>query len=158
MESFFSSRPDSSCGRANGPSARPDGPTHATPIGSGLALFAVWTLLSAGWSDAPARAMIEFDRALAYLLVVVLIGSLAVASVLTGAGPAANALIQIACVAGLVAMVRRKVLFRWIPRWSLQAHCLREATCAILLFSPPGSKADSSNASHYRPRRKQAGQ
>ena len=28
-----------------------------------LALFAVWTLLSGGWSDAPARALVEFDRA-----------------------------------------------------------------------------------------------
>ena len=28
-----------------------------------------WTLLSAGWSDAPARALTEFDRALLYLLV-----------------------------------------------------------------------------------------
>lgn len=32
-----------------------------------LALFAAWTLASALWSDAPARAMIELDRALLYL-------------------------------------------------------------------------------------------
>jgi hypothetical protein len=43
----------------------------------GLALFAAWTLLSGTWSDAPARALIEFDRALTYLLVVVLAGCLA---------------------------------------------------------------------------------
>jgi O-antigen ligase len=40
-----------------------------------LALYAVWTLLSASWSEAPARALLEFDRALLYLLVVVLFGS-----------------------------------------------------------------------------------
>jgi hypothetical protein len=39
-----------------------------------LALFATWTLLSAGWSDAPGRALIEFDRALLYLAVLVLFG------------------------------------------------------------------------------------
>jgi hypothetical protein len=37
--------------------------------------FAVWTLMSAFWSDAPARAMIEFDRALAYWLALVLFAS-----------------------------------------------------------------------------------
>ena len=35
--------------------------------GGALALYAVWTLLSSSWSDAPARALIEFDRALLYL-------------------------------------------------------------------------------------------
>ena len=39
-----------------------------------LALFVVWTLLSGGWSDAPARALVEFDRALLYLLMLVFIG------------------------------------------------------------------------------------
>ena len=42
-----------------------------------LALFALWTLISASWSDAPARAMIEYDRALLYLLAFVLFGVLA---------------------------------------------------------------------------------
>ena len=41
-----------------------------------LALFAIWTLLSALWSDATARALLEFDRALLYLLALVLFGSL----------------------------------------------------------------------------------
>jgi O-Antigen ligase len=40
-----------------------------------LAAFALWTLASAGWSHAPARAMLEFDRVLLYLLVLVLCGS-----------------------------------------------------------------------------------
>ncbi len=39
-----------------------------------LALFCVWTLASSGWSDAPARAMTEFDRALLYLLVLAFMG------------------------------------------------------------------------------------
>lgn len=41
----------------------------------GLGLYTVWTLLSALWSDAPAQAMIEFDRALMYWLALVLFGS-----------------------------------------------------------------------------------
>ncbi len=40
-----------------------------------LALLAVWTLLSATWSDAPVRALTEFDRTLLYALVLVLTGS-----------------------------------------------------------------------------------
>lgn len=42
-----------------------------------LALFALWTLLSGLWSHAPSRALVESDRALLYLLVLVLFGSLA---------------------------------------------------------------------------------
>ena len=42
-----------------------------------LALYAIWTLLSASWSDATARALLEFNRALLYLLALVLFGSLA---------------------------------------------------------------------------------
>ena len=41
-----------------------------------LAALALWTLLSGSWSDAPARALIEFDRILVYLLALVLLGSL----------------------------------------------------------------------------------
>jgi O-antigen ligase len=41
----------------------------------GLGLYALWTLLSALWSHAPAQAMIEFDRALMYWLALVLFGS-----------------------------------------------------------------------------------
>jgi len=41
-----------------------------------LAALALWTLLSGSWSDAPARALIEFDRTLVYLLALVLLGSL----------------------------------------------------------------------------------
>ncbi len=45
-------------------------------VGAGaLALFAAWTLVSATWSDAPGRALLEFSRALAYLLAFLLFAS-----------------------------------------------------------------------------------
>ena len=48
----------------------------AAVVGGALALYAVWTLLSATWSDAPGRATLEADRVLLYLLVFVLFASL----------------------------------------------------------------------------------
>jgi O-Antigen ligase len=39
-----------------------------------LALYGAWTLGSLIWSDAPARALVEFDRVLLYLLVLVVCG------------------------------------------------------------------------------------
>jgi hypothetical protein len=45
--------------------------------GAGLGLFAVWTLDSAAWSQAPGRALLEYDRVLLYLLAFLLLGSLA---------------------------------------------------------------------------------
>ncbi len=44
--------------------------------GGALALFCGWILLSASWSHAPARALLEFDRALLYVLALVLFGTL----------------------------------------------------------------------------------
>ena len=41
-----------------------------------LGLLAAWTLLSATWSDAPARAVTEYDRVLLYLLGFLVVGSL----------------------------------------------------------------------------------
>jgi O-antigen ligase len=41
-----------------------------------FALFAVWTYASAAWSNAPGRALVEFDRALLYLLTLLLFGSI----------------------------------------------------------------------------------
>jgi len=41
-----------------------------------LALFAVWTILSGGWSHASARALAELQRVLPYLVALVLFGSL----------------------------------------------------------------------------------
>ena len=42
-----------------------------------LGLLGAWTLLSAVWSNAPGRALIEFDRVLLYLLALLLFGSMA---------------------------------------------------------------------------------
>jgi len=68
-----------------------------------LGLFGVWTLASAGWSGAPGRAHLEFNRLLAYLLVLALTGSFAwdrrrLAWALRGLAAA----IAIVCVAALV--------------------------------------------------------
>jgi hypothetical protein len=41
-----------------------------------LAVFTAWVLLSAGWSESPARAVPEYTRALAYLLALALFGML----------------------------------------------------------------------------------
>jgi hypothetical protein len=49
-------------------------PVLAVAAGA-LCLYAVWTLLSATWSDSTWRALIDFDRALLYLLALVLFGS-----------------------------------------------------------------------------------
>jgi hypothetical protein len=49
-------------------------PAVAVSAGA-LALLAGWTLLSAVWSHAPARAMTEFDRTLAYVLVLAFMSS-----------------------------------------------------------------------------------
>src|SRR4051794_8969015 len=40
-----------------------------------MALYTVWTLVSSAWSDAPGRALIEFDRALLYTLTALLFAS-----------------------------------------------------------------------------------
>ena len=47
----------------------------AAVVSCGLALFVIWTLLSATWSGAPGRALVEADRALLYLLAFVLFAS-----------------------------------------------------------------------------------
>ena len=39
-----------------------------------LTLLVVWIMLSGGWSDAPARALVESNRALLYLLMLVFVG------------------------------------------------------------------------------------
>src|SRR4051794_40023664 len=47
--------------------------TPAVAVGIGaLALFALWILVSREWSDARARSLLEFDRALLYVVVLVL--------------------------------------------------------------------------------------
>jgi len=49
-------------------------PALAVAAGA-LGLYAIWALLSATWSDSTWRALVEFDRALLYLLALVLYGS-----------------------------------------------------------------------------------
>ena len=44
-------------------------------------LLAVWTLVSAAWADAPARALFEFDRTLLYLLAFAVMACFAAAAV-----------------------------------------------------------------------------
>lgn len=50
-------------------------PPAAVAAGA-LGLYALWTLLSATWSDASARSLLEFDRALVYCLALVVFGSM----------------------------------------------------------------------------------
>ena len=45
-------------------------------VGAALGLLGAWALVSSSWSDAPARAVVEFDRALLYLLMLALIATL----------------------------------------------------------------------------------
>jgi O-antigen ligase len=55
-------------------SARPlagAGPLATTAI-AGMALYSLWTLVSAAWSHSPSRALIEFDRAMMYTLALTL--------------------------------------------------------------------------------------
>ena len=49
-------------------------PALGVAVGA-LALYALWTLLSGTWSDAPGRALVEFDRVLLYLTALLLFGS-----------------------------------------------------------------------------------
>ncbi len=56
-------------------------PLEGFGLGAGLvtgavALFAVWALVSSSWSDSPARAVAEFDRALLYMLMLALLATL----------------------------------------------------------------------------------
>jgi O-antigen ligase len=48
----------------------------AAVVTAALGLFAVWSLVSTAWSDAPARAVAEFDRALLYMLMLALLATL----------------------------------------------------------------------------------
>jgi O-antigen ligase len=79
-------------------------------VAGALGLFAVWTLISSAWSDSPARALVAFDRALLYLMALVLYG-------LVGGGPARERAIvrgvalggTIVCLAGLITRILPKV-------------------------------------------------
>jgi len=45
-------------------------------VTAALGLFAVWSLISTAWSDAPSRAVAEFDRSLLYILMFALLATL----------------------------------------------------------------------------------
>jgi O-antigen ligase len=45
-------------------------------VTAALGLFAAWSLVSTAWSDSPARAVAEFDRALLYILMLALLATL----------------------------------------------------------------------------------
>jgi len=68
-----------------------------------LAVYTVVTLVSANWSGAPSRALLEYDRALLYLLALVVFGSLPVTRErLEWALRAFAVGLAIVCLAGLV--------------------------------------------------------
>ena len=79
-----------------------------TAVAAGaLALLGAWMLLSAGWSNAPGRALVEFDRLLAYLLVLVLCGALAPRETrLSWALRGAALAIAVVCVVALITRLR----------------------------------------------------
>src|SRR3954453_10496549 len=73
-----------------------------------MALYAGWTLASGLWSDAHDRALIEFDRALLYLLVLVLMG------LLPRRAYRAKWIVR-ACAAGAVAVCTAGFISRALP-------------------------------------------
>jgi hypothetical protein len=73
-----------------------------------LALYAAWTLVSVAWSQAPARALVEFDRALLYVLVLILCG-------LTPTRPKDLSRLLIGVAAALCAICVAGLLSRLLP-------------------------------------------
>ncbi len=82
-------------------------PWLAVAVGA-LVAFAVWTLVSQAWSDATARALVEYDRALLYALVVALVG-------LASGLPAVRRNIPRAAAAVLVAIAASGLVTRLLP-------------------------------------------
>ena len=75
-----------------------------------LGCFAAWTLASAGWSDAPGRARVEYDRALLYGLTLVLFATVGYsARRLSLALYGVAAAIVAACVTSLAAVLLPEV-------------------------------------------------
>lgn len=78
---------------------------------AGLSLYSAWALLSALWSGSPARAMLEFDRALLYLLALAALGSLPFTSArLEAAVRGFGAAVVTICLAGLASRLFPDVL------------------------------------------------
>ncbi len=79
--------------------------------GGALTLLAIWTLLSALWSGSPARALLEFDRTLLYLLALVTLATLPVtAPRLEWALRAFAGAVSVVCLAGLTSRLLPDVL------------------------------------------------
>jgi O-antigen ligase len=80
-------------------------------VTAAIGLFGVWSLISTSWSDAPARAVGEFDRALLYLMLFALVATLprtteTARTVLIGIAVAAT----FVCISGLLTRVLPDVL------------------------------------------------
>jgi O-antigen ligase len=76
-----------------------------------LAFYTLWTLISALVSGAPARALLEYDRALLYLLVLALLGSVPASGARLEAALRAFALgVTVVCFAALLSRVAPDVL------------------------------------------------
>lgn len=76
-----------------------------------LAAYALWTLISGFTSGAPARALLEYDRVLLYLLALVLLGSFSVSDArLEVAVRALAAAVLVICLAGLVSRLAPDVV------------------------------------------------
>src|SRR3954451_1054015 len=87
---------------------------------SAFGLFALWALVSSGWSDSPARSLIAFDRSLLYLLVLVLFG-------LVGGGPARERAIVRGGALGGVVVCLGSLITRILPRvWTVSAGFHRD--------------------------------
>lgn len=79
--------------------------------GGALILLATWTLLSGIWSGSPARALLEFDRTLLYLLALVTLATLPVTGPrLEWALRAFAGAVTVVCLAGLVSRLLPDVL------------------------------------------------
>lgn len=91
-----------------------------------LALFALWALVSARWSGSSARAMLEFTRTLAYVLALLVFGSLATshARVRWAARSVGGGLVVV-CAAGLLTRLLPDV---WQVAPTLQAQRLSYPT------------------------------
>jgi O-antigen ligase len=75
-----------------------------------MTLLSVWTLVSSSWSHAPGRALVEFDRTLLYLLVVVAAAAFAgTAARLAWLVRALAAASFVVCMAGLISRVLPRV-------------------------------------------------
>jgi hypothetical protein len=94
-------------------------PALAVAVGA-LAGFAVWVLASSGWSDAPARALLEYDRVLLYAATLVVFG-------LLGHSQArARGLLHVVALGALVLSVAALGVWLLPDRFGVDEHFLRQ--------------------------------